>query len=166
MHWLFPLMIHKKQMSVLSDREFVNMRIMRKDFPEKGDVSYFLKSVLHPGVPQNKKFIRGWFEYSWVSFKPVTKNSTEVFMVTAADFKVNPNLPIFNTKSISQHRGPFQALSRGVSCRKSWESSTKRCQNTLRGFKGKLGLIIWIKYQFLTRNNGSLPKNKGMQLND
>ena len=76
-------------MPMLSDREFVNMRIMRRDFPNKGDITYFFKSVRHPKAQETKDCVRGWFEFSYATFRRLSPRTTEVFMFSAADMKVN-----------------------------------------------------------------------------
>ena len=75
---------------ITADRDFYVLQFMRRDFPEKGDISFYSKSLPeHPECPATSTPVRGNIFIAAFVFKPRVdedgKDLTDFFMVTQVD---------------------------------------------------------------------------------
>lgn len=74
----------------VTNRDFVQKRVYRYDYPEKDVISIQFKSIEHALVPQKKNCIRAETFISGyvISTDPINKENTILQLVTQVDVKV------------------------------------------------------------------------------
>ena len=97
---------------VSSDRDFYFLYMIRRDFPQQGDISVFQKSLPdHPEYPHQSGKVRAFMNMVAMVFRPVKdengNESTDVFLVTSVN--VGGWLPsaLVNSVSASVPREQF-----------------------------------------------------------
>jgi START domain len=78
---------------VVSDRDFCNARIVRKDFPKKGDVICMVKSIKYEKCPENKGIVRAWVHFTYFCLTALPDGTTQVFF--AAFTEIGGSIPNF-----------------------------------------------------------------------
>ena len=99
---------------ITSDRDFYIIQLIRKDFPEKGDISIFSKSLPpHPEYPVQSGRVRALMHIVGFVYRPTTdekgNDATEVFMVNSVDIGGWVPTALVNTFSASVPRQQWEA---------------------------------------------------------
>lgn len=98
---------------VISDRDFYLLQLIRRDYPEKGDIFIFLKSLpSHSECPEIREKVRAKMHIVGFVYHPVVDKAsgerwTEVFMVSCIDIKGDVPKFIINNCSASVPRETF-----------------------------------------------------------
>lgn len=80
----------KIKLPIVSDRDMVYTREIRRDFPEKNDVIVFVKSFNHPYIPEKKGIVRCEMLLGFYIMRP-TESGTFVF--SGEQFNIGGNIP-------------------------------------------------------------------------
>ena len=104
---------------ITSDRDFYIISLIRRDFPEKGDIAIFQKSLPeHPEYPPQSGKVRAHMHIVGFVYRPVKDEHgnevTEVFMVNSVDIGGWVPTALVNTFSASVPRQQFDAHTRGT----------------------------------------------------
>ena len=100
---------------ITSDRDFYVWQLIRRDYPQKGDVSIYTKSLPdHPECPTTYSPVRAKIFISAFIFRPKVdeagQQTTDFFMVTQVDVAGWIPKTLVNTFSTSVPRKTFQQL--------------------------------------------------------
>jgi START domain len=59
----------------------VNARIVRRDFPQKGDILVIIKSVKHPEAPEVSGIVRAEVIFNFMRYRPLPDGTTQFMYV-------------------------------------------------------------------------------------
>lgn len=79
-----------KQIPLISDRDTVTVREIRRDFPEPEDICIFHKSIEHPYLPVKKGVVRANLELAFYVMRPT---DTGMEMIGGEQFDLMGSVP-------------------------------------------------------------------------
>jgi len=80
----------------MSNRDFLQQRKVRKNFPRPGMITMHFKSVTHPKCPEKSKIIRGETIISGYIIEPEGINGTKLISLSQNDLKGTMPLSFIN----------------------------------------------------------------------